>query len=401
MFGLKNIVKHFSFVPIKRYADITYIKYGFFLLLLVLLVQGSFDKYYKRTAHRYIYPKYTANTDRQKYFIQVRKEVASLNNKLIGLKNETKNFFRIFTPEARSLYLAGNLQHYKIYESMVFDSTIPKELKDLFNYTILKKARSKELKEVIPCPIFTKHVYEGLKLKSGDISYEDVFMFSPHRDTKYLKNQNIEFLWDIMQVKYLIIGPEFSKALEKFTTKQHYKLLDKYPDLRLNLYEITKPKSYSKLAFYPLGDVQGYAEIIRGLNSKDIDVLKRHYSKLLFLDENNSGLTLLKKQNYNNRRYYEINSNQAGILIDFESWSHNWELKINNKEEKLQKAFQMFKGIRIEPGLNQVQLTYNLKYFKGLFLFSVFVTLVHMVLLFRNCYKERRGIVLDGNKLSR
>ena len=384
MFGLKNIVLYFSRIfSNKDSVLVVYIKYGFLLFLLALLVRDSFNKFYKGTTHRYVYPKHM--------FSAMHEDVVSLNNRLLALHKGTRHFYRLFTPENRYLYLAGILQHDKICEAFIYESSVSKGLQDLYDYTILRRNPnySRELKDAIPYHLYTRHVHEGIGLKYNEAKYDWFFMFSPPRDTKYLKNQNIEFLWDIMQVKYLIIGPEFSEALEKFTTKQHYKLLDKYPKLRLNLYEITKPKSYSKLAFYPLDKGQDYEEIISELNSKDIDVLKNHYSKLLFLDENNPDVILLKKQSHDNRRYYEINSNQEGILIDFESWNHNWELDINNKEEELHKAFQMFKGIRIGPGLNQIELTYNLKYFKGLFLLSVFIILVHIVLLARYSYKDK------------
>ena len=396
MFGLKNIIIYLPRIFRKKYsALVEYLKYGFVLILLALLVRDSFNKFYEGKTHRYIYPSHT--------FSSMYENIKSLNNRILSLNNQSKHFYRLFTPEKNRLYLAGILQNKKIFEAFIYESCISNDLQELYEYTILKNKFKycKELKCSIPYHLYTRHVHEGIGLKYNEAKYDWFFMFSPQKDAKYLKNQNIEFLWDIMQVKYLIIGADISNVLEKFTTKQHYKLLDKYPDLRLNLYEITKPKSYSKLAFYPLEEGQGYEEIIRELNSKDIDVLKRHYSKLLFLDENNPDIILLKKQSYNDRRYYEIDSNQEGILIDFESWNHNWELEINNKEEKLQKAFQMFKGIRIEPGLNQIQLTYNLKYFKGLFLLSVFVILMYIMLLFRGCYKERRGIFLDVNQLNR
>ena len=78
-------------------------------------------------------------------------------------------------------------------------------------------------------------------------------------------------------------------------------------------------------------------------------------------------------------------------MIDFESWNHNWELKVNDKDEKLQKAFQMFKGIRLQPGLNQIELTYHLKYFKELFILSIFVILIYIVLLGRIYYVEKNN----------
>ena len=126
------------------------------------------------------------------------------------------------------------------------------------------------------------------------------------------------------------------------------------------------------------------------MNSKDVGVLREMYSKLVFLDQNNADFSLLKAQNNGNKRYYEVDSKQKAILIDFESWNRNWGLKINNENEKLQKAFQIFKGIEIKPGLNSIEMTYNLKYFKELFLLSILTIVVYAILLSRCCYKEKK-----------
>lgn len=107
------------------------------------------------------------------------------------------------------------------------------------------------------------------------------------------------------------------------------------------------------------------------------------------MDQYNAGFNLLKNQNSTTKRYYEIDSRQKAILIDFESWNHNWKLKINNKEEGLQQAFQIFKGIKIEPGINQIRLFYHVKYFRELFLIGISVTLIYTVLLFRYHYTKR------------
>jgi hypothetical protein len=328
----------------------------------------------------------------EKLVLEWRKEAVSLNKKLLSLDKETGHFYRIFTPENTYVYLAGNLQQHKIHEAVIYESSISRRLQDFYDYTILKKpdANNKELKYVLPYFLFTKHVHAGLGLKHTEIPYKDFFMFSP-KDAKYLQNQNIEFLWDLMQIKYLIIGPEFSKALESFTNKEYYELLGNYKlDMNLNLYEIKKNKSYSKLAVLPLDDQMDYKDMIQQLNSKDIDILKDLYTKMVFLDQETTDFNLLKSQNDNNKRYYEIYAKQKAILIDFESWNHNWKIEINDKEEQLQKAFQMFKGIKLEPGINKIELTYHVKYFKELFYAGILVTLIYFVLLVKVYYKEGR-----------
>lgn len=395
MYGLRNMLSHFS-QAFKNSEGLIVksIRYGFLIFLLTLLVRDSFDKFYKGESHKYIFPmkKQFIKTPRESWLIKARKELLTLNDKLLELNKETKHFYRLFTPE-NHYFLGGNLQHHGIHEAFIYDSCISKQLKDLYDYTILRKNPSKNLKDAMPYFLFTKHVHAGLNLKHNEIKYAHFFTFLTPEDLENLQNQNIEFLWDIMQVKYLIIGSGLSSTLESFTNREHYKLLGTYPEcLGLNLYEIVKNKSYSRLAILPLGNGQSYDEMIKKLNSMDIDVLRTLYSKLVFLDQKTQDFALLKNRNSSNTRYYEIFSNQDAILIDFESWNHSWGLRINNKDKRLQRAFQMFKGIRLEPGLNQIELTYNLKYFKELFILSVFTLLLYMILLGRSYYIERKLI---------
>lgn len=392
MFGLKEMFSKLScFLKERDKKLVKYIQYALLFLILLLFVRDSFDKLYKGTSHRFIYPNKMeiAKTGTENWILNAREASALLNNKLLELDKEAKHFYRVFTPENNYIYLAGNMQHNKIHEAVIYESSISRELQDLYDYTILEKnpSLSKDLKAVMPYFLFTRHVHSGLNLQYRDIQYRDFFMFSP-KDAAYLNNQNIEFLWDIMQVKYLIIAPEFSKALEDFTTNKHYKLIGSYPKVNLNLYEIVKDKSFSRLAVLPLVDKQDYVKAIEQLNSKDINILKWIYSKLVFLD-NNTDFILLKSENSSTTRYYEIESSRKAILIDFESWNHNWKLEINNKNEQPQKAFQMFRGIKIAPGINQIRLSYHVKYFKEMFWIGISVTLIYIVLLFRYHYAKR------------
>ncbi len=394
MFGLKNLVSDFAYLFKNRGSlVIQYIQYAALVLIVALLAWDSFDKFYKGTSHRFIYPnkKEIANSPMEKWILDGREDIVSLNNKLLVLDKETKHFYRTFTPENSYLYLTGNMQHHKIHEAAIYDSSISRELQDFYDYTIFKKSplNTKELKYVMPYFLFTKHVHAGLNLKYKEIPYGDFFMFTP-KDAEYLKNQNIEFLWDIMQVKYLIVGPEFSKALEGFADHEYYKLLGNYPKLNFNLYEITKDKSYSKLAILPIENRQSYDEAIKQLNSSDVNTLKNLYTKLIFPDQNNADFALLNTESNGGKRYYEIDSKQRGILIDFESWNRNWGLKINNKNEKLQKVFQIFRGIEIKPGLNKIEMTYNLKYFKELFFIAVITMFIYAILLGIFYYREKK-----------
>src|SRR5208283_2475289 len=318
MYGVKSLILQFPKVfNDKGNLFAKNAQYALLVLVLALLVHDSYDKFYKGTSHRYIYPNQMslAGIPMEKIVIEGREDIASLKNRLLSLKSETKHFYRNYTPENSYLYLAGSLQNFKIYDAAIYDSSISRDYQDFYDYTILGKSpqRSLELKDVMPYFLFTRHVHAGLNLTHDQIVYNDFFIFSPKRDEQYLKNQNIEFLWDLMQVKDIIVGPEFSKILEGFTTEKDYKLIDKYPKLNLNLYEILKDKNYSRLAVLPLINDTDYAEMLRQLNSNDISRLKELYSKLIFMDQNNANFQMIKSQNYNAKKYYEINSRQSGI----------------------------------------------------------------------------------------
>ncbi len=393
MLGFKNLILELSNVfKDKGNVFARNAQYVSLVLVLVLLVHDSYNKLYKGTSHRFIYPNQMnlAGIPMEKFVINGRKEMGSLINRLLSLNEESKYFYRNFTPENSYLYLGGSLQHHKIYDAAIYDSSISREFQDFYDYTILGKnpERSRELKDIMPYFLFTRHVHAGLNLDYKKIAYGDFFMFSPKTDAQYLKNQNIEFLWDLMQVKYVIAGPEFSKILEDFTTKKYYELIAKFPALNLNLYEILRAKNYSRMAVLPLKNTHDSADMVKQLNSSDISKLKELYSRLIFLDQNSANFQVIKSQNYYGGKYYEIDSKQSGILIDFESWNRNWSLKVNDKGERLQKAFQLFKGIKIEQGINKIELTYNVKYFKELFLLSFFIIFMHLILLGRHYYRE-------------
>lgn len=369
-----------------------------------MLVRDSYNKFYKGTSHRFIYVKkeelVRPEVPMDRGVLDSQKEVVLLKERLLALDKKTDHYYRMFTPGNNYFYLGGSLQDHKMSEAFIYDSSITKELQDFYDYTILEKkhAKKRELKYTLPYFLFTRHVHAGIDLTHKEISYDDFFMFSPGKDDTYLRNQNIEFLWDLMKVKYLIIDPSFSKILDGFTTREHhYKLISKYSKLGLNLYEITKDKNYSRLAVLPVDDGESYDQMIEKINSKDIEILKQLYSKLVFLDKNTKDFTLLNSKHVNNKRFYEIQSNRNGIMIELESWNKNWELKINDKKENVQKAFQIFKGIKIKPGLNKIEISYELKYFNLLFFLSLFVILSYIILLVKYHYSEKNAILALEN----
>ena len=394
--SLGLIVGRCRFLEIKRTREIIrYAKCAFLPLLVLLMIQDTYNKFYHGLSHRYIFPNRVslAKTGWERGVIDSRNEMMALNRLLLEKGKNTTHFFRLFMPENNYITLGGNLQQHKLYESVIYDSSIAKQLQDFYDNTILEKthSRSTDLKNVMPYFLFTRHVHEGIGLKPKDISYGDFFIFSPKHHLENLKNQNIEFFWDLSQVKYLIIGPKFSEALEGFSGyENNYNLLDKYPKLGLNLYEIKKEKSYSKLAVLPLNDKQSYGETIEQINSQDVKVLKKLYSQLVFLKEDQNDYKILEAQQHGNKKLYRISAERESILIDFESWNHNWNLRVNNKEQKLERAFQIFKGINIRPGVNIIDQNYQVKYFKELLILSIFTILLYAGLLIKLCFSKMK-----------
>jgi len=402
LFGLRNLgifflngLKNRS-VKVGHYEAVYHIKYVILLTLLAVLVQDSYHKFYDGQCNKVVFPNRMnlVNTEREEKVLNNRKEILSLNNQLLDMDKRTNYFYRIFTPEPVFTYLAGDLQSHKIYDAAIYESSMSKDYRDFFDYTILEKTPldGKEIKNVLPHAVFTRHIYSGLGLNMYQvrIPYNDVFLFSA-LDAPYLKNQNIEFFWDIMQVKYLVIGSAFSKALEGFSGKENYKVLGSYPSLDLNLYEITKNRKFSRLGILPVKNGNDLKEMEKKLNSGDADVLKGIYARVIYLDKSTKDFTLLKSQTEQSRRYYEIDAKQRGILIEFESWNPHWGLTINKEKKDIYKAFRIFRGTRIESGRNVIELEYKVPYFKELFWLSVGVLLLYIFLLL-NFMRDNRKI---------
>jgi len=390
MFGLKNLATHFSGIILKnkslKYDNVIVAKsIGLVVLLAftILLIQDSYNKFYRGQSHKYVSPnrQQLAVTPQEVGALEAHKSVAPLNELLLDLNNKTNYFYRIFEPEGSRHHLSGYLQGHKIYDAAIYESSMSRDYKDFFDYAILGKTppNGKDMNDILPHFVFAKHVHKGFNTSPADIPYSDIYLFSAG-DAPYLKNRNIEFFWDLMQVKYLVIGSVFSKALEVFSDKENYKLLESYPSLDLNLYEITKDKRYSRLGILPLDSEQDFNEVMGKINSGDVDVLRQVYKRIIYLDTDTIDFTLLKSQSYRSRRYYEIDAKQKGILIEFESWNRHWGLKVNKEKRDLQKAFRIFRGTRIEPGKNVIELKYNVPYFKELFIVSIFAILTYIAL---------------------
>lgn len=386
LFGINNITDNYALGNIfyRNTSIVRYAKAIMLMAVVILLVQDSFNKFYKGQSHKYVFPnrQHLAVTAQDTGTLNARKGTPVLNSRLLDLNDGAGHFYRIFEPEGSRHHLSGYLQDHKIYDASIYESSISREYKDFFDYTILGKTppNSQDMKDILPHFVFAKHVHKGFNTSSTDIPYNDIFLFSPG-DAPYLKSRNMELFWDLMQVKYLVVGSAFSRALELFPDKVNYKLLGSYPGLDLNLYELTKDKKYSKLGILPLENKEDFNSVIGKLNSGDIDVLKDAYARIIHLDKNaTKDFALLKSEAGHSGRYYEIDAKQKGILIEFESWNRHWGLKVNKEKKKLYKAFTIFRGTRIEPGKNIIEMKYNVPYFKTLFVLSIFAILTYAAL---------------------
>lgn len=403
MFGLKNMIARFGRIPGLVRGPFRFfskpdvgscVKYGFLVFLVLLMVWDSYDKLYKGTSHRFVYPRApsVARTPEEIRIIKARNEIVSLNQKLIELHKNSKHFYRLFTPE-NNIYLAGTLQDRGLYESVIYDSAISRGFQRFYDEVILdkKKSGSRSLKDVMPYHLFTSHFHKGVGFRHNEVSYRDFFVFSP-ADAQNLKNQNITFFWDLMQVQYLIVGAKFSEAINAFTnTGNNYRFLGHFPTLDLNIYEITGKKKYSTMAFLPLNG--GSAdELVDRMNSWDINELRSLYSRLVFPEIGRSDFKVLDDRRSRNERHYEIEADKEGILVEFESWNRNWKVTIDrNDAGKVLKAFHILKAVRIHKGRNSIDLSYDLKYFKVLFLVSVVTISSLVALLLLSFYSGNKG----------
>jgi len=398
LFGLKGITDNYAAGNIfyRNTAIAKYVKIVMLMALVILLARDSFDKFYKGQSHKYVFPnnQHLAVTPQDIGTLKARKDIPALNALLLDLNERTRHFYRIFEPEGSRHHLAGYLQDHKIYEASLYESSISRDYKDFFDYTILGKTppNGQDMKDILPHFVFAKHVHKGFNTSSTDIPYSDIYLFSAG-DAPYLKNRNIGFFWDLMQVKYLVVGSAFSKALEEFSDNGNYKLLGSYPGLDLNVYEITKNKRYSKMGILPLGNEEDFNKVMEKINSGDVDVLRDVYARIIYLDKDNKDFTLLKSHTDQSGRYYEIDAKEKGMLIEFESWNRHWGLKVNKEKKKLYKAFTIFRGTRIEPGKNIIEMKYNVPYFKTLFILSIFAILTY-VSLFVYITKRNFGLKL-------
>lgn len=144
LFGLKGITDNYAAGNIfyRNAAIAKYVKVVILMALVILLARDSFDKFYKGQSHKYVFPnnQQLAVTPQDTATLKARKDIPALNALLMGLDEKTKHFYRIFEPEGSRHHLAGYLQDHKIYEASLYESSISRDYKDFFDYTILQSS---------------------------------------------------------------------------------------------------------------------------------------------------------------------------------------------------------------------------------------------------------------------
>lgn len=398
MFGLSNLLSDIRGLFGERKTQVAeYVKFAFLTLLVLLMVRDSYAKFYDGQSNRLILPNKQdlAKDPKEKLFIDRGNELASLNEKIVSLKGGTEHFFRLFTADIPDWYfLAGYWQQYKLYDAAIYDGTIPRGLATFFDDVILNKPplNTRDFKNLLQCPVFARHVHEGFEAKFEEIPYSPHFtlLLIPN-DLRHIKEKSMEFFWDLMQVKYLVVGPGLSDVIKNSFHLGNYAHINHYPKLNVDLYAITKRKSYSRIALLPLEDEKDYEGMLRQSNSADINVLQSLYAKLVYPDDAQEDFAFSNIQRGFATRSYDIRSKKNALLIEFESVNHNWKAMMNGNIVPLQKVFHNLKGVKIAPGLNKLTVSYHLKYFGGLFFLAVASALTYLVLAVRYlCVKDPR-----------
>ncbi len=397
MIGLDNLLRDLSDIAGRgNKRMVKYAQFVFLVLVLVLMARDCYAKFYFGQSNRLIFPnkQYLAASAREKLFIDRGIELKFLNKEVISLKNGTSHFFRLFTADIPDWYfLAGYWQQYKVYDAAIYDGTIPKGLVSFFDGVVLKKPPTDllDFKNLLQCPVFTRHVHEGFRARFEEIPYSPHFtlLLLPN-DRNYIKEKNMKFFWDLMQVKYLLVGPGLSDLIRSSFSKEDYVPIRHYPKLNVDLYRIARKRSCAQFALLPLDRHEDYEGVIRQLNSLDIDVLGSFYRRLIYPDDSQQDFVFSNVRRDYATRSYDIYAKKNALLIEFESVNHNWGVTVNGGGGPLRRVFGNLKGVKIGPGLNEIRLSYHPRYFKGLFWLAVICSLAYLVLVVRyTCFRDQ------------
>jgi len=355
----------------------------------LLLIYDSEYKMYQGTTHRYIYPltKPRAASPMEAWIFDTHTEtIPQITTTAIAQKSAAgQGFHRLFSPENSYVFLGGSFQRLGIYEAAIYASAISKDIKQFYEKTILdaERVQSTELRDLMPYMLFTRHVHEGLGLTYKQIRYGDFFLFNPATDKELIKKGKFDLWWDLAQVKYLLVGGDFAASLAEFPHPENYRLVEKYAKIGMSLFEIVKEKSYAREAFLPKAQGQSWADLEAAVNAQDAQKLREEYAKLQFSDQLSGNIKLVSAQRDGDRRIFEIQNDQSALFIDFESWNRHWNLTLNGQPVEVQKAFQLFKGVPLEPGVNRLEFTYQIPGFMPLLWLGMLMSLGYLLLLLR------------------
>jgi hypothetical protein len=384
IFGFRDFFTRLS--DFRSDVIVRYISTSFVALFIILLVRDVTDKFYEGDANRYLFPSSLerAGMPKEKQKILEDKELNKINSDIVRLAKERRGFFRTYTPQSTRSYKSGTLQDKGVFESVLYESSIPMSYVDFYKYTILKKEPPRvSLRSALPLYLFAKHVHDGFGLPPGSIKYQELYPFSPD-DIEYMRKNDMEFLWDLMGVRFLVLELAQTRFVNSINNSNEYQLQGKYPALGLYLVERKTTAPYSRFALLELEEGEDPGELIKRLNSGEVETLRGLFSRLEFLGDDIGGAKN-KKSLLTLKRKFEVNLASPALLVNLESWNHSLALKVNGEEEELHRAFQIFRAVSLKAGVNAIELTYRLKYFKALFALSIiaigacFITLAVLI----------------------
>jgi len=370
------------------------------LLILGLLVQDSYHKMYLGKSHRFVFPIQAELTGDgfERWAREVYIEYLPAIEKDTLAENEASKgqFYRTFTPENSFLFLGGTLQHLKIAEAAIYESLIPQDMQHFYDQTLLNKSPSNQtdLKYVLPYFLFTRHVHAGLGLPPKDIPYHDFYLVKLE-DLETIKNENIEFWWTLAQVKYLFVANKFADIIRQFSNASDYTQIARYHKIGLNLFRIERPNAYQQWAFLPLEEGQTFEQGLAQLNSDKVQGLKGLYRRLIFLDGKTPGAQLVYYKQGPHSWQYEVQLDQPGFFVDLESWHRFWNLELDGQAKPLNKAFQLFRAVPLEPGRHLIHLNFEIPWFYAAFGLGMAVSLVYIGVLIWHQWPKKRRLPLN------
>ena len=399
--GLKKRARQVNLLRARSSVAFSFVMAG---VVLVVALGDAHDKVYLGTSHRYIFPKnpdlVVSGWDRSVW--EATQKIPSLSLELQQHIREGNQFSRVFTPENHYLLLAGNWQSDQVFEAGIYDSSISAAYQDFYDmfFPGEETDTERELKDVLPYFLFTRHVHAGLELNSRDIPYGDFFLFDPKTDLSNHSEEKFRLFLDLMQVKLILVSDKFSGVLDRSKTNEGFRLIREFPEGigHLNLYETLWPQRSGEYAFLPQKDDEELEQLRAILSSSNHGTLRDLYDRLIF-DADGSDRFVVTKQNstpglLSGTVETKVFTDSPGFIIHFDGWNKNWEYSFDGKAwDEPYKAFHIFRAIETGGEQSTLKQRYRLPWFRELCWLGL-VSLCGLVsLLLFHFYKYDRKLI--------